>query len=62
MTNWQPTCELRQFDDTPKMVNTRLQQKWRRGDEFEWRDIPIVWDRNKQYRAEAAAQTAGERS
>lgn len=51
MTDWQPTCELRRYDDTPKLVNPRLQQKWVRGDETEWRDIPLVWERETEGRS-----------
>ena len=54
MPEWEPTSELRRFDDTPKLTGPRLQQKWRKevpparglygvGYEYEWRDVPLVW-------------------
>jgi hypothetical protein len=47
MSEWQLTSELRRFDDTGKLTNPRLQQKWIRGEEVEWRDVPLIWDREK---------------
>ncbi len=47
--DWQPTMELRRFDDTHKLTNPRLQQRWVRiigfkPAEYEWRDVPLVWE------------------
>lgn len=39
------TNELRRFDDTDKLTNPRLQQKWITADgREEWRDVPLVWE------------------
>jgi hypothetical protein len=52
-TDWFQTTEFRRFDDTPKLTNPRLQQRWQRyrienywraEDQFEWRDVPLVWE------------------
>ena len=52
--DWQPSTHLRRFDDTPKLTNPRLQQRWCKarfnehgqlcGWEFQWRDVPVVWE------------------
>lgn len=52
MDDWKPTCDLRRFDDTPKLTGPRLQQKWVRmaGNdvcEEAWRDVPLVWKRQR---------------
>lgn len=49
MSEWFPTIELRRFDDTSKLTNPRLQQRWCRivgfePAEYEWRDVPLVWE------------------
>ena len=67
MAEWEPTMELRRYDDTPKLTNPRLQQKWRQvrpasvsfqmfHDEvvYEWRDVPLFWDKEKARRDEEA--------
>lgn len=51
MDAWKPTCELRRYDDTSKLTNPRLQQKWERWADgiyrgSEWRDIPLVWNKS----------------
>lgn len=48
MSDWRPTLELRRFDETDKLTNPRLQQRWIRiigfrEPEYEWRDVPLVW-------------------
>ncbi len=51
MTEWTPTLELRRYDDTEKLTGPRLQQQWYRVvghpyavREYEWRDVPLVWE------------------
>jgi hypothetical protein len=49
MGEWSPTLELRRYDETDKLTNPRLQQRWFRviGEEpveYEWRDVPLVWE------------------
>lgn len=58
MTDWQPTCELRRYDDTDKMTNVRIQQKWVRGEEEEWRDLPLVWDKGGSSDEQAFSRAA----
>lgn len=55
---WEPTCELRRFDDTPKLTGPRLQQKWvevHGTGRMEWRDVPLVWKRPSD---DAATETS----
>lgn len=50
MAIWKLTNELRRFDETDKLTDPRLQQKWiclETGD-VEWRDVPLVWTRGDQ--------------
>lgn len=46
---WRPTMDLRWFDDTPKLVDTRLQQRWsnQATGASEWRVIQFVHERPK---------------
>lgn len=59
MSEWRPTLELRRFDDTGKLTNPRLQQRWIRivgfePAEYEWRDVPLVWEPAVRTSAELA--------
>lgn len=50
MDVWKPTCELRRYDNTYKLTDPRLQQKWERWADgiyrdAEWRDVPLVWEK-----------------
>jgi hypothetical protein len=67
MTDWTPTCELRRYDDTAKLTNPRLQQKWRctqpvdsngyhTGYVYEWRDVPLVWEKNPLFNQESTPE------
>lgn len=66
---FEPTLELRRYDDSPKLTNTRLQQLWRRpldhlgvAYEYVWRDVPLAWDANAEYRRQAEIEDARRRA
>lgn len=53
MSEWTQTLELRRFDDTDKLTSPRLQQRWiniavEGAPEYEWRDVPLVWEPRRQ--------------
>lgn len=62
--DWEPTCQLRRYDDTPKLTNPRLQQLWQKREGAatvvqEWRDVPLIWDGGHGTSASDIDPTAG---